>query len=101
MGILQVLVLIGRPLVEQDCSGIFPTEIGSHSGFKGPAEQHGCTVVLLLPAVEIAMPITTRASEVLADLSVAVGHSSQLRVLQISWAEFFPTPGSGKAVQSD
>src|SRR5271163_271023 len=42
--------------------------------FEGSAEEHGCTSVFFPPAVEVAVPVTTRTAEVLADLGVGVGH---------------------------
>ncbi len=61
VGVVQDLVLALRPLGEQDCSGIFPAKIGAQSSFEGAAEKHRRTGVLLLPAIEVAMPITPRA----------------------------------------
>jgi hypothetical protein len=40
--------------------------------FEGSAEEHGGPGILLPPAVEITMPIASRAGEVVADLGVAV-----------------------------
>ena len=76
VGVVQVLALAGRPLSEQDRSGIFSAKEGAQGSFEGAAEQHRCPGVLLLPAIEIAMPIPPRAGEVLADLGVAVGHQA-------------------------
>ena len=72
----RVLALTGRPLGEQHCSGIFSAKERAQSPFEGATEQHRRSGVLLLPAVEIAMPIAPRAGEVLADLGVAVGHQA-------------------------
>ena len=74
VGVVQALVLIGRPLGEQDCSGIFPAKISAQGLFEGAAEEHRRPSVLFFPAIEVAMPISPRAGEVLADLGVAVGH---------------------------
>src|SRR5258708_5917681 len=52
------------------------TKHGTQSSFEGATEQHRCTSVFLLPAIEIAMPIAPRAGKVLADLGVAVGHQA-------------------------
>ena len=83
VGILQVLALAGRPLGEQDGSRIFPAKERAQCCFEGATEEHRCPGVFLLPAIEIAMPIPPWAGEVLADLGVAVGHSSYLWVVQI------------------
>ena len=73
-GILQTLVLTGRPLAKQDSSRVFAEEVGRQGLFEGSAEEHGGPGILLPPAVEVAMPVASRAGEVLADLGVAVGH---------------------------
>ena len=82
-------------------SGIFPAKERAQSQFEGATEEHRRPRVLLLPAIEIAMPIAPRTGEVLADLGVAVGHSGHLRVVQICGGEFFPAAGRGKTVQPE
>jgi hypothetical protein len=101
VGVVQALALTVRPLGEQGCSGIFPAKIGSQGLFEGAAEEHCRAGVLLLLAIEVAMPITPRAGEVLADLSVAVGHSGHLRVVQTCGGKFFLTAGGSKAVEPE
>src|ERR1017187_65638 len=76
VGIVQVLVLTSRPLVEQDCSGIFPAKKGAQGSFEGAPEEHGRPGIFFSPAIEISMPIAARAGEVLADLGGAVGHQA-------------------------
>src|SRR5271168_1553315 len=76
MGIMQILRLAGRPLLEQYCSRIFTTKDGAQGSLEGASEEHRRTGVLLLPAVEIAMPVSSWASQILADLGVAVGHQA-------------------------
>src|SRR5579864_5853881 len=71
---MQALGLTGGPLGEQDGARIFPAKEGTQGLLEGATEQHRRTGVLLLPAIEVAMAIAPRAGEVLADLSVAVGH---------------------------
>ena len=71
-GILQTLVLTGRPLTKQDGGRVFAEEVGRQGLFEGSAEEHGGPGILLPPAVKVAMSIATRAGEVLADLGVAV-----------------------------
>jgi len=65
---------MGSPLVVQDGRRIFMAEIGREGFLKGSAEQHCGSGVFLPPAVEVAIAVTARAAEVLADLSVAVVH---------------------------
>src|SRR5579864_3058840 len=74
VGVMQALGLTRGPLGEQHCSRIFPAKESTQSLFEGTTEQHRGAGVFLLPAIEVAMPITPRAREVLADLGVAVGH---------------------------
>src|SRR5439155_6934388 len=73
--ILQALVLASRPFAKKDSRGVFAEEVGSQSPLEGSPEQSG-PGILLLPAVEVVMPIATRAGEVLADLGVAVVHQA-------------------------
>jgi hypothetical protein len=72
--IVETAIPMGNPLPIEGRSSILALEVGSHCLFEGPAEQHGCPGVLLLPAVEVAMIVTARAREILADLGIAVGH---------------------------
>src|ERR1017187_8585338 len=67
---MQALILTGRPLGKEQCSGILTAKKGSQRSFEGAAEQHRRPGVLLLPAIEIAMPIAPRAGEILADLGI-------------------------------
>ena len=98
---MQALVLTRRPFGEQDCPGIFPAEKGTQSLFEGAAEQHRGPGVLLLPAIEIAVPIPPRAGEVLADLGVAVGHSGYLWAVQICRRKLLPTICRSKTVEAE
>ena len=52
----------------------FTQEVGGQSPLEGSPEEHGGAGVLLLPAIEVAMAISPRAGQVLADLGIAVGH---------------------------
>src|SRR5579862_7466344 len=71
---MQILALTGRPLIEQNGTGIFPAKEGAQGLFEGAPEEYRCAAVLLLPAVEVAMLVSLRTGQVLADLGVAVGH---------------------------
>src|SRR5208283_2711222 len=57
---------------------IFVAEQSRHRLFEAAAEEHGGSDIFFLPAIEIAMAITARASQVLGDLGVAVGHRATL-----------------------
>ena len=74
MRVLQWLTPIERPFLKQGSGRILMQEIGRQSTLKGAPEEHGRLAVLLLPAIEIAMPVAPWAGEVLADLGVAVDH---------------------------
>src|ERR1035438_3005639 len=73
---MQALILTSRPLRKEHCSRIFTAKKGSQGSLEGATEQHRRPGILLLPAIKIAMPITPRAGEILADLGVAVGHQA-------------------------
>ena len=49
-------------------------EESSQGLLEGSAEKHNGTCVFLFPAIEVAMFVAARATQVLADLGVAVGH---------------------------
>src|SRR5436190_17217337 len=72
-GVMQGLVLVCRPFLEESGCRIFPPEVSSKSLFEGASKEHGGPGVLLLPAVEIAMAVFARAAQVLTDLGVAKG----------------------------
>src|ERR1019366_4343982 len=77
-GVGQLQVLTRCPLLKQDCRWIFATEQSRHRLLEAAAEKHGGANVFLLPAIEIAMPVTARAGQVLGDLGVAVIHRDAL-----------------------
>jgi len=52
------------------------SEIGAERLLEGTAKEHCSAGVFLLPAVEITMPVPSRAAEVMRDLGVAVDHDS-------------------------
>src|SRR5437870_13087596 len=54
------------------CSG----KEGGKSTFKGAPEEQGCPYVFFLPAIEITMPVTARAGQVLSDLGIAINHEA-------------------------
>ena len=55
-------------------AGIVPLKESGQGLLKGSAEQHSCAGVFFPPTVEVAMPVAAWATEVLADLGIAVGH---------------------------
>src|ERR1035441_1103687 len=73
---MQALILTSRPLRKEHCSRIFTAKKGSQGSLEGATEEHRSPGIFFLPAIEIAMPIAARASKVLADLGVAVGHQA-------------------------
>src|SRR5205823_502105 len=76
VGVLQVFALTGRPLGEQNRAGVFSAKERPQRSLKGATEEHCCPGILLLPPIQIAMPIAPRAGEVLADLGVTVRHEA-------------------------
>jgi hypothetical protein len=99
--IMQLLALTGTPLRKQDFSGIFPPKECSQCLFESATEEHRCPGIFLFPAVEIAIPIPPRTGEVLADLRVAICHSSHLWIVQVRGGKFFPTTGGCESVESE
>ena len=69
-------VLLLLPLLEERGSWVFSSEIGREGVFEAAAENHGCSIFPLAPAVEIAVSILPRAAKILANLREAVGHGS-------------------------
>src|ERR1039457_2114887 len=98
---MQLLDLAGRPLRKQYRSGIFPAKERTQGLFECAPEQHRRPCVLLLPAVEIAIPIPPRAGEVLADLCVAVSHLGHLRIVEVCGRQFLPTTGRRESLESE
>ena len=86
--------LHSAPVLEEYCRRIFAAKQGGHCLFEGSAEEHGGAGVFLLPSIEVAVPVTARAAQVLADLGVGVGHRD---ASEISELEAF---GSGAADSS-
>src|SRR5438105_9602932 len=76
MRIIELLILIELPFLKQGSRGILAQEIGGQRAFEGTPEEHGCTRVFLLPAIQITMAVAARAGEVLADLGVAIDHQA-------------------------
>ena len=61
IGKLEALILAGRPLAKQDVARVFASKVCGQSQFEGASEEHCRPCVLLLPAVEIAVAIPSRA----------------------------------------
>src|SRR6185312_8910745 len=79
--VFQSRVLISSPFLVERHSTVLLVEISPKRLLKAAAKNHGGTGVLLLPAVQIAIAVQTRAAEILANLCVAVDHRSLLSVL--------------------
>src|ERR1019366_2862104 len=73
-GVGQAHVLVHAPLLEQHSRRVFTAKKGGDGLFERSAKQHGGTRVFFLPAIEVAVPVTTRAAKVLADLGVGICH---------------------------
>src|SRR5579863_665218 len=74
LGIFQLGLAIGTPLLEQRGSRIFTVEERSQGLFKTTAKHHRGPGFLLSPAIQITVPIAPGAAEVMGDLRVAIGH---------------------------
>src|SRR5271157_2126190 len=74
LGIFKSRITVGSPFLEQDCSGILAAEVGCQGLFKAAAKNHGGPGIFLLPPIQIAIPVSARAAEILADLRVAKDH---------------------------
>src|SRR5208282_4710945 len=61
---------------------VFPAKKGGDGLFEGSAEEHGGASVFFLPSVQVAVPVTSRAAQVLADLGVGIGHRVASSVLE-------------------
>src|SRR5208282_504956 len=81
-GVGQAHVLASSPLLEQHRRRVFAAKKGGQGLFESSAEEHGRARVFLLPTIEVAMPVTSRAAEILADLGVGVGHRDASAVLE-------------------
>src|SRR6266481_2099053 len=66
----QVHIFAQAPLLEEDSRRVFVLKKGSNGLFEGSAKEHGSAGIFFLPTIEIAVPVTARAAEILADLSV-------------------------------
>src|SRR5207249_11030676 len=72
MRVLELLIVTELPFLKQHSSRVFVQKVGGQSAFKGASEEHGCPAVFLLPAIEIAVTVASRAGQGLADRGVAV-----------------------------
>src|SRR5208283_679619 len=78
----QAHVLAQAPLLEQHSRRVFTAKQGGNGLLEGSTKEHGGASVFLLPAVEVAVPVTAGAAKVLADLGVGVGHRDACAVLE-------------------
>src|SRR5208282_1286562 len=75
-------VLAEAPLFEQHSRRVFTAKKGSDGLFKRSPKKHGGAHVFFLPPVKVAVPVTTWAAKVLADLGVGIGHRVASAVLE-------------------
>src|ERR1700680_1031985 len=78
LAIFEWSIAIGPPFLEKLRRAILATKVGSQCLLETTAKDHRRPGVLLLPAVEVAISITTRAGQVLGDLGVAIDHRRPL-----------------------
>src|SRR5207244_11890160 len=60
--VVQWLILIDGPLAVESSGRVFPSEICGQGLLEDATEKHGCPGILLLPAIQIAVTIASRAS---------------------------------------
>src|SRR6516164_11265286 len=93
------------PFAEEHGRRIFALEVGRESLFEGPAKEHRGPGVFLAPAIEVAMAVTTRTAQILADLGVAVGQVRPLGAVVFRCcrrqgrSQTSPLAGGGEAVK--
>src|ERR1039458_4600558 len=78
----QAHVLANGPLLEQHSRRVFTAKKSGDGLFERSAKEHGRARVFLLPTIKIAMPVTARATKILADLGAGVGHRGASAVLE-------------------
>src|SRR6185437_6892940 len=87
-GIAKRLVPIRGPLPVEGYGSILPAEVGSECLLERSAEEHGRPSILLLPTIDVAVAITTRAGQIMAQLSEAVHHDATCEGLSGSAVSF-------------
>src|SRR5439155_23591719 len=48
----------------------------TQSALEGSADEHGSSIILLHPTLQITMPVSSRASQILADSGISVDHQA-------------------------
>src|SRR5260370_5197970 len=74
MRILELGLLVFRPLGEQRGSTVLPAEVSPECLVKATTEEQRCPTILLFPPVEVSITIASWAAQVLSDLGIAIGH---------------------------
>src|SRR5215469_3069116 len=69
-------VLLLLPFLEECGGWVFSFKVSRQGILEAAAKNHGCSIFLLAPSVEVAVPILPWAAKVLANLREAVGHWS-------------------------
>src|SRR5258708_29819182 len=67
-------IAVGTPFLEQGRTAILSTKVCAQGVLKAAAESHGRAGFLFPPAVEVAVAVAARASEIVADLREAIDH---------------------------
>src|SRR6267154_3861223 len=70
----QVHVFAQAPLLVENSRRVFVAKKGSNGLFEGSAKEHGSARIFLLPTIQVPVPVTARAAEVLTNLRIGVGH---------------------------
>src|ERR1700733_8218302 len=66
------------PFLKKHCGGVLSAEVSAEGSFKATAEDHRCARVFFPPSIQIAVAIAARATKVLTNLRVTVGHGNLL-----------------------
>src|SRR6266581_9359210 len=67
-------IAVRFPFLEKHCGAVLATEVSTERLLKAAAKDHCGARLFLPPAIQIAVAIAARASQVLANLRVAIDH---------------------------
>jgi len=68
LGILNLGITVCAPLLLQTCSSVFLLEENGQGLFETTTENHRRPNILFSPAIQIPVPITSSAAEILRNL---------------------------------
>src|ERR1017187_10914574 len=62
------------PLLEQGCGAVLLFEMSGKRFLEAAAKDHRCPRILFTPAIQVPVAIAARATQVVAQLGIAVNH---------------------------